>query len=197
MKTIIQQLINDSTPYLEIDSFSTTPGIYALFFIGKSFPLTAYSPKINEVIYIGKTESSQASRDRDTHFATGKTGSSTLRRSFGAMLRNRLKLNPIPRGKSDIKKGRTSHFKFDKASEIKLSDWMQKNLALSFYEHAGSMTALDQLETELIQELVPILNIDRKNPSNSHREAISALRKASSLVANDKKKKLTLKSRSF
>ncbi|WP_323757985.1 GIY-YIG nuclease family protein [Roseivirga sp.] len=180
---IITHLVGQKTPYEEINSFSNKPGIYALFFIGSDFPLENCKPKQDQIIYIGKTESSQASRDRDTHFADGKTGSSTLRRSFGAMLRKSLNLIPIPRGLADIEKKRTSHYKFDEASEKKLSQWMRANLALSFHEHNGSLSALDELETRLIQMQVPLLNIDRKNQGNPSKSIISALRKETGMIA--------------
>jgi hypothetical protein len=184
MKTIIENLVSNRKHYRGITQFSDQPGIYALFFTGKSFPLKNCQPKSDEVIYIGKTESSQKSRDRDTHFKTGKTGSSTLRRSFGAMLREELNLMPIPRNDSDFKKGRTSHFKFDQASEEKLTEWMQDNLALSFYPFSKLLKEIDELESQLISALVPLLNIDRKNSANPHKLAIQGLRKESSIVAH-------------
>jgi hypothetical protein len=181
--TIIDQLIKGRKPYRQTATFSDKPGIYALFFIGRQFPLEGCKPIEEQIIYIGKTESSQASRDRDTHFADGKTGSSTLRRSFGAMLRKEFGLKPLPRGEADIEKNRTSHFKFDAASERKLSAWMQDNLALSFYDYHRPPAEIDRLETELITGLVPVLNIDRKNPSNPFKIAIQALRKETGLLA--------------
>lgn len=183
MNEIVQQLLKNRTPYLQIDSFSDKPGIYVLFFVGRDFPLANCSPKKEDIIYIGKTQSSQASRDRDTHYAAGKTGSSTLRRSFGAMLRSALKLNPIPRGQADIDKLRTSHFKFDQKSEEKLSEWMRNNLALSFYEFTKGNVELDELESFLVKQIQPILNIDRKNPDNPFKSAIAALRKETGLMA--------------
>jgi hypothetical protein len=40
---------------------------------------------------------------------------------------------------------------------------MKNNLALSFYEFTGSIQELEDLETEIIDAIVPILNIS-KNP---------------------------------
>lgn len=182
-KSIIEELVSQRRPYSHTGAFSSEPGIYALFFVGKEFPLAGCYPKEGEIIYIGKTESSQASRDRDTHFASGKTGSSTLRRSFGAMLRKEMNLKPIPRGQADIEKNRTSHFKFDGPSEEKLTKWMRSNLGLSFYPYNRSKSEIDELETELIQELTPILNIDRKNAANPFKPVIQLLRKETGLIA--------------
>lgn len=189
-KAIIDKLTAGRRPYAQTDTFSNRPGIYALFFIGKKFPLVGCNPADGQIIYIGKTESSQASRDRDTHFADGKSGSSTLRRSFGAMLRKEFGLVPIPRNTTDIEKGRTNHFKFDAVSERKLSEWMRSNLALSFYEYDRPPAEIDRLETDLIHALTPILNIDRKNPANPFKSVIQALRKESGLMGHGQPQRL-------
>ena len=48
-------------------------------------------------LYVGKAERSLASRDVDTHFSTGRTGSSTLRRSLAGLLADQLALKGHPR----------------------------------------------------------------------------------------------------
>ena len=48
-------------------------------------------------LYVGKAERSLASRDVDTHFSTGRTGSSTLRRSLAGLLADQLALKGDPR----------------------------------------------------------------------------------------------------
>ena len=187
LKDIIDKLIAERKPYRAVHSFSDKPGIYALFFMGDEFPLEGCQPNEGEIIYIGKTETSQKSRDRDTHFATGKTGSSTLRRSFGAMLRQKFSLTAIPRGQADIAKRRLTKFKFDDASEVKLTQWMQNKLGLSYFEFDRAPVEIDCLETDLIRELVPVLNIDRKNPNNLWKPKIQALRKETGILAYDGK----------
>lgn len=184
MDPIIISLENNYCPYNQIQKFSGKPGIYAIFFTGKTFPLQGYRPPKNDIIYIGKTESSQASRDERTHFASGKTGSSTIRRSLGALLKEQLSLKPIPRNDKDFDAGRKSFFKFDDPSEEKLTRWMQDNLGLSFYEHDQSPAEIDALETKLIAETKPLLNIDSKNPDNPHSKIIQASRKACADEAN-------------
>ena len=184
MNPIISKLKNDSCPYKQIRKFSDEPGIYAFFFTGKEFPLADYSPQKDEIIYIGKTESSQASRDEKTHFTSGKTGSSTIRRSLGALLKDELSLVPIPRNDKDFDAGRKSFFKFDESSEDKLTTWMKDNLALSFYEYDQPPSEIDVLETELIAEAKPLLNIDSKNPDNPYAQFIKVARKACADEAN-------------
>jgi|ERR1017187_2687569 hypothetical protein len=198
IKNVIYHLIKTAKSFQEIKSFSDEPGIYALFFYGKSFPLENYRHSANEILYIGKTLKSQKSRDADTHFKTGKTGSSTLRKTFGSILHQKLKLVPIPRSQSDIEKRRYSHFKFENKSEEKLTNWMIANLGLSFYPYPKSAKEIDDLETSLINELAPILNIDRKNTSNPYYSHIRVLRKQlgnAAYSANKRKKELPVKQR--
>ena len=189
MNPIIASLKNNSCPYKQIRKFSDEPGIYAFFFTGKDFPLADYNPQKDEIIYIGKTESSQASRDEKTHFTSGKTGSSTIRRSLGALLKDELSLVPIPRNDKDFDAGRKSFFKFDEPSEDKLTTWMKDNLALSFYEYDQPPSKIDILETELIAEAKPLLNIDSKNPDNPFAQFIKVARKACADEANQAREK--------
>lgn len=175
-KEIIKFLRREETDFLQIKSFSKFPGIYAIFFIGDNFPLLGSSVSKHQIIYIGKTESSQEERDAKTHFISGKTGSSTVRKSIGSLLREQENLNPIPRNSIDYQKGRYSHFKFDDNSEEKITNWMENNLALSFFEYPKTKQEIEDLETEIIDGLVPILNIS-KNPKNLFKNTLQQLRK--------------------
>jgi len=179
---IILHLIKNAKPFLEIDSFSDSPGIYAFFFYGDDFPLAGYSPKKGEIIYIGKTESSQKKRDADTHFASGKTGSSTVRKSFGSLLREELGLKPIPRGQADINVGRTAAFKFNDESEAILTNWMKNNLGLSFFEYNKEGKEISKLEEALIRQVIPVINID-KNPNSLYIRDLKSARKKASEIA--------------
>jgi hypothetical protein len=181
-KEIIDLLKEKETEFLKTNSFSKFPGIYAFFYIGNDFPLLGNSVSKHQIIYIGKTESSQEKRDAKTHFATGKTGSSTFRKSIGSILCSKENLIPIPRNDNDYEKGRFSHFKFDNSSEIKITDWMEKNLALSFYEFPRTKQEIEDLETEIINELVPILNIS-KNSKNAFKGLLQKLRKNCAIMA--------------
>jgi len=88
MKTakIIEFLKNAEEDFVKTKIFSDLPGIYAFFYIGNDFPILGKKVSKNDIVYIGKTESSQQKRDAETHFKTGKTGSSTVRKSIGALL---------------------------------------------------------------------------------------------------------------
>ena len=181
-KEIIELLKVKETDFKKTTLFSKLPGIYALFYIGSDFPLLGDSVTKHQIIYIGKTESSQEKRDAKTHFTSGKTGSSTVRKSIGSILCDKENLIPIPRNETDYKKGRCSHFKFDTDSEVKITNWMENNLAISFYEYPRSKQEIEDLETEIIGELVPILNIS-KNGNNLFKETLQRLRKKCALKA--------------
>src|SRR5690606_20364034 len=56
-------------------------------------------------------------------------------------------------------------------------------LGLSFYEYPGNKQLIDRLETEIIRELKPILNIDYKNPDNPYKMHIKQLRKNCAAIA--------------
>ncbi len=162
--------------FAETTTFSPLPGIYAFFYNGIVLPYISEKIPDNEVLYIGKTESSQQKRNANTHFKSGKTGSSTVRKSFGSILKSKLSLIPVPRNDSDYLKGRLSHFKFDKESENQITEWMKSNLSISFYEYPKSKQEIDALETEIIHLLTPKLNID-KNPNNPFKSKLQSLRK--------------------
>ncbi|MGJ3236295.1 GIY-YIG nuclease family protein [Marivirga sp.] len=156
-ETIIKNLKENAAPIIKAKSFKPSPGVYAFFFKGTKFPISNYSPSKTEIIYLGKTQSSGISRVLNTHFGTGKTGSSTVRRTLGALLREELNLIPIPRNNSDKIKNRLS-FKFDDSSEQKLTEWMEKHLLISF--HPLEISDVPKIEKDLINQLKPVLNIE-------------------------------------
>lgn len=173
---ILQHFRDSRLKYNAVTEFSNKPGIYAIFYNGKYLPHIEKAIKNDEIIYIGKTESSQLKRNANTHFASGKTGSSTVRKSIGAILKKKLSLIPIPRNDSDYAKGRKSHFKFDDEGELSLTEWMKTNLSISYYEYPKPRNEIESLEYHLINSEVPILNID-KNPRNSYLNVIKQLRR--------------------
>ncbi len=172
---ILAFLRKERMPFNEIKAFSLKPGIYAMFFMGDEFPVPGVKPENDEIIYLGKTESSSDSRDKKTHFADGKTGSSTLRRTLGAFLMDQLELVPIPRNKSDFAKKRYTHYKFNDFSETRLTIWMKENIGMSFFEYPEPPKVIDHLETQLINICKPLLNLS-KNPTNPYLQTIKAKR---------------------
>lgn len=86
--------------------------------------------------YVGKAESSLASRDLRTHFRTGKTGSSTLRRTLAALLREELDLRALPRNRE-----RPAYFANDALApdgDERLTRSMHDNLEIAVRSHGGS-----------------------------------------------------------
>ncbi len=173
---IINQFKENCKKFEEIDSFSDKPGIYAFFFSSGISPLEKHTPEDGEIMYIGKTEDSQISRDLNTHFTSNKTGSSTVRRSLGALLRESLSLIPTPRSNTEESNRRFTNYKFEEEGEVKLTKWMKKNLGLSFYEYDKSPKEIETLEKSLIQKLKPILNI-KDNLENPYLEVLKNKRK--------------------
>jgi hypothetical protein len=66
------------------------PGLYAFYGDNRAWAELALTPAFqDQPLYVGKAERSLNGRDVGTHFATGKTGSSTVRRSLAALLSGR------------------------------------------------------------------------------------------------------------
>src|SRR5579859_3831532 len=64
------------------------PGLYAIYGESRTWrELGLGAPPDGRPLYLGKAEDSLASRDLKTHFGDGRTGQSTVRRSFAALLR--------------------------------------------------------------------------------------------------------------
>ena len=177
IESIISLLTSSPKPFNEISNFSDQPGIYAFYYTGVTQTINSIPFSEESLLYIGKTESSQKKRDANTHFSSGKTGSSTVRRSLGAILISDLELKPIPRNATDYERGRYNFYKFDDRSEELLTEWMKNNIALSYYEHKGTIEELRAIEASIIQELIPTLNIEY-NHRNEYLNILKALRKS-------------------
>jgi len=114
-------------------------------------------------LYVGKAEKSLASRDLRTHFGVGgtstsTTGQSTLRRSFAALLHERLQLTPVPRESSPPH--RFAMFALDTASEARLTAWMHENLRLAVWVMlADAGVRLVDVESAVIRAWAPPLNL--------------------------------------
>ena len=80
-----------------IDQVPWKPGLYAVYADRETWEELNLEIREGGPLYVGKAEQSLQSRDIRTHFATGHTGSSTVRRSFAALLRNPLGLRGVPR----------------------------------------------------------------------------------------------------
>lgn len=113
------------------------PGLYAVHASDKGLrDLSLEHVERSIPLYVGKAEKSLVSRDLRIHFgvsgtSTSTTGQSTLRRSFAALLHERLQLTPVPR--ESAPPHRFAMFALDRASEARLTAWMHENLRLSVW----------------------------------------------------------------
>lgn len=165
---VIQKLYHTRSLVSELDAPSS-PGLYACFVRNPSV-LRPLQPGPNGLIYVGKAEN-LAKREFANHFNDRGTGSSTLRRSLGAILKQRLGLTALPRGS-----GRTAQdfscYRFDPVGEARLTAWMREQLEVAVYAVANPA----EIENHLIKSMKPLLNlIDWDNPD---RPELKKLRKA-------------------
>lgn len=154
------------------------PGLYAFYGDGEAWSELRLSPAFDgQPLYVGKAEKSLSGRDVGTHFAAGKTGSSTVRRSFAALLVNELALVAVPRNLA--KPDGSANFGLDAASEVSLSRWMERRLSLATWSKPED-AILDEIETAVVRQLRPPLNLDKVGES---RERLRAARKHMADVA--------------
>ena len=135
------------------------PGLYAIHAGHEVWlELGLSAPPDERPLYLGKAEASLVSRDLDTHFGDGRTGSSTIRRSFAALLREPLGLEGQPR--NPTKPERPSNYGLPLAHDRKLTAWMRGNLSLAVWRKPSSCPfALVNIEHRLLQMLLPPLNL--------------------------------------
>ncbi len=138
-------------------SVPNRPGIYAVRgdravwrSLGVGGPVDA------QPLYVGKAERSLAARDVRTHFSTGKTGSSTLRRSLAGLLADELTLEGRPRNLA--RPERFANFGLEASGDERLTRWMLTHLRLAVWPSPdGAM--LDEVETAVLERLLPPLNV--------------------------------------
>jgi hypothetical protein len=143
-------------------------GVYSIY-VHDIIALEPFTPEVHGLIYIGSANDLDQ-RGFETHFTTGKTGRSTLRRSLGALLKEILGLRAIPRsGTGSAANAR--NFTFDLESEERLSRWMDDNLEAGFCPVESDH---ETIEESLIAILKPLLNLTGWN--NPNRPDIMRLR---------------------
>jgi hypothetical protein len=134
------------------------PGLYAVHGDPQVWSeLGLGKPSDKRPLYVGKSESSLADRDIRTHFSDGRTGQSTVRRSFAALLANRLGLHSQPR--NPAKPERFANYGLSREHDAVLTKWMRRHLRLSFWVAEGTSVALAGLELAIIDYWEPPLNL--------------------------------------
>lgn len=149
------------------------PGLYAIYGDEVAWAqLRLGKPRPNAALYVGKAEGSLLSRDLDYHFGDGRTGSSTVRRSFAALLRERLSLSAMPRNPS--KPGYFANYGLAPSDDAKLTAWMRERLQVAVWPRSGTVP-LEDIERAVLQQLNPPLNIT--GVQHAHRASLQAARK--------------------
>jgi hypothetical protein len=153
-----------------VELVARSAGLYAFYGDDRSWSdLSQTRAFEDQPIYVGKAERSLNGRDVGTHFATGKTGSSTVRRSLAALLMEDLDLTPVPRNL--IKPDGSANFALDAAGDARLSAWMDEHLLLATWVSPVGVV-LDEVETAVVRRLRPPLNLDKVGePRTELREA--------------------------
>ena len=96
---IFQELINSAKPIIDNDANLQThvEGMYIYaFFLSENSTLKGFAES-GQLLYLGITERGLEDREINEHLKSGKTGTSSFRRSLGAILKKELKLKAIPR----------------------------------------------------------------------------------------------------
>jgi hypothetical protein len=135
------------------------PGLYAIYGDATTWlELGLGAPPDGRPLYLGKAEDSLVTRDLKTHFGDGRTGQSTVRRSFAALLHDTLGLCGIPR--NPAKPGYFSNYGLTAAHDAALTRWMKERLELAVWRKPVDCAfRLGEIEVALLLELLPPLNL--------------------------------------
>jgi len=149
------------SPRLELRSalplLPSAPGLYAIYGDTLTWKSIGIGEPVDDLpLYVGKAEDSLAQRDINTHFGNGRTGSSTVRRSFAALLRQELDLAGMPR--NPLKPGYFSSYGLSPAGDAKLTQWMRERLQIAVWP-SDSTQPLATIEQLVLTRLNPPLNI--------------------------------------
>lgn len=139
------------------------PGLYFIR-LSKNSNLNNFGDNYT-LLYIGKAIDSIRHRLLEQHFCTGETGSSSLRRSIGAILKTKMHLQPIPRSTTEKSEKRFTNYAFKSEGDERLTKWMKKNLDCCFIEHSkmndeDARSSLKKVEIKFTKRLLPTLDLD-------------------------------------
>lgn len=135
------------------------PGLYAIYGDATTWSeLELGAPPDGRPLYVGKAEDSLVTRDLKTHFGDGRTGQSTVRRSFAALLHDTLGLHGLPR--NPAKPGYFSNYGLSAAHDGALTRWMKERLEIAVWgKPVDCAFSLGEIEGALLRELQPPLNL--------------------------------------
>lgn len=185
LDTAKQALRADPFPVTSAERMPTGPGLYAIWSNEETWSelgIEWRGPRTP--LYVGKAEDSLRKREIDTHFAAGsgsasKTGASTVRRSFAALLAPSLGFRAIPRNVE--KPGHFPNYALRSDDDLRLTAWMHEHLLLSAWAKPAELAGpLRLLEAPIIGEWDPPINI---KGAASSRVALKAARSVLSAQA--------------
>jgi len=159
---IVRSIEQTSKPFPEITDYPNEPGIYAFSLLAGS-NLNNFG-KSNQVIYAGIAKDSLRARDLGNHFRTGRTGSSTLRRSIGAVLKSELNLTARSRNGTSDRRA-INNYIFEPSGDERLTTWMIKNLKVGYWKDLNRMNykLLRDFELKIIKHFSPTLDLDARS----------------------------------
>jgi hypothetical protein len=156
------------------------PGLYAIYGDGSVWTTLGVTSTVDDgPLYVGKSESDLLAREVFAHFnasVTRKpaTGSSTVRRSFAALLRTELHLQSQAR--NPLKPADFASYGLVGNGDLDLTVWMAQNLELATWEKPKIPEfALKDIETEVIRHWDPPINIHKAPTSRRQLKALRAL----------------------
>lgn len=156
------------------------PGLYAIYGSIETWKqLGLGEPPDTRPLYVGKAEHSLRARDLKQHFKTGSTGQSTVRRTFGALLRDVFGFRGVPRNKE--KPDKPSHFGLDDEYDATLTSWMNERLELAVWTKPVACSDLHVVEVGALRRWIPPLNIQ----NNSSSPWLTKVRRARRVMADD------------
>ena len=161
LDTIIKSINETANGINEHLDYPTCPGIYA-FMLKENSHLNEFGTP-NQVLYVGIAKDSLKKRDLGNHFDSKSTGRSTFRRSLGAILKQEFKLTAFSRNGTNSRK-EILNYKFDSEGEKLLTDWMNENLIVGYWEDKNSIlySELREWEEKVIKYLKPTLDLDKR-----------------------------------
>ena len=165
----IVAILTDDSSASSMSELPDAPGLYALWPQSQRViadlgleDADGESPLADRALYLGKAEDSILDRVTATHFASRKTGHSTVRRTFAALLvlesqprRSRL-VAPTPKQFRTM----TANFDLTDDDEERLTEWMVSNLTVR--AATSQWMPLKDLERAVGAMIRPPLDQERK-----------------------------------
>ncbi|MCW5874604.1 MAG: hypothetical protein KIS88_08170 [Anaerolineales bacterium] len=162
---VLATLSQNMTVVKTKSSLPKQPGLYAFGLVGNPFSNSQFSSLgESSFLYLGKSQKNLHDRVMGKHLNSKRTGSSTLRRTLGALLLEELALTPLPRSTTEKTQRRFESYKFADEGEERLTYWMKKNLQVTFWVAPPQYLFLKDLEAAVIKLSRPGLNLEATNP---------------------------------